>query len=215
MYGHYTVAMIDLQQAVHDIEIKDMHMSQLIRIYIQDTGTRTIEKIPSANYPRKLYSSIISQQLTTKAAATIWKRFEDAAGGELYHQKILSMQDDSLRQLGLSRQKARYIKAIAEYIANGQLQLNRLDELDETAIVDTLTKVPGIGSWTAEMFLCFAMAHPDTFSIGDLGLRNAIERQYGIKRDDLIAIRRQSELWAPHRTAASLALWHSLDNKIS
>ena len=114
---------------------------------------------------------------------------------------------------GLSRAKVAFLRSLAEHVLDGSLELGRLDALGDDEIVAELTAVKGIGEWSAHMFLMFQLERPDVLAVGDLGIRRAAERAYGLadlpSADELRAL---AEPWRPHRTAACLLLWHSLDN---
>lgn len=163
-------------------------------------------QMPSAsdpkNYQRDLCKMIVYQQISTKAAEAIWWRIEP-----LLREKDVSL--EILRKNGLSRQKASYIHGIH----SASLDLTKLDTMSDNQVVDRLTTLKGIGRWSAEMFLIFALARPDVFSIGDLGLRIAVEKLYSIDQNDRNTIEDMASKWSPHRTIASLSLWHMLDNR--
>jgi DNA-3-methyladenine glycosylase II len=161
-----------------------------------------------------IVDSIVSQQLSTKAAATILKRFLD-----LFETKpaptpeeILQQSDESMRAAGLSFQKIKYVKGLSQAIINKELDLKDIPNLSDEEIINELTKIKGIGRWTAEMILMFSLHRPDIFSIGDLGLRNAVSKLYSIDRDNLKEIEKIAVCWSPFRTLASRYLWKSLNN---
>lgn len=126
------------------------------------------------NYLKALLSNIIGQQLSGKVADVIWGRVVGLVGGEITAEKILALDDESLRSAGLSRNKAAYIKNIARAVADGSLTLDRFDEMTDEGIIRQLTAIKGIGSWTAEMFLIFSLGRLDVFLKGDGGLARAI-----------------------------------------
>lgn len=164
-------------------------------------------------YFAELAESVMSQQLSTKAAATIWQRLLKLLGGQITPKAVLKQSVDSLRTVGVSRQKAGYLLAMAEGVANGQVKLDHLADLSDQEIIEELTRLKGVGTWTAEMFLMFTLGRPDVFSYKDLGLIKAFERIYKLENatpevmDPIVA------KWSPYRTYAALALWHSYDNK--
>lgn len=161
-----------------------------------------------------LVSSIVSQQLSTKAAATIWGRFEAIfSQKKVTPRKLLKVSNDIIRESGVSYSKIKYMKGLAELIVKKQLDLSKVYELPDEDVIVELTKVKGVGRWTAEMILMFSLSREDVFSLGDLGLRNAVAKLYGINRDDLKKIEKLSFKWKPYRTYASMYLWKSLDNK--
>lgn len=170
-------------------------------------------KIPSSEYAFHLYSSIISQQISVKAADAILKRFLELVGDPHDPQNILNHDIEDFRAIGLSRQKASYIRSIAELTSTGTVKLDHLDERTDQEVIDELVLIKGVGQWTAEMFLMFTLCRPDVFSVGDLGLLNAAKKLYDrpeLTKPELLVL---SEKWFPHRSAAALTLWHSIDNK--
>lgn len=172
-------------------------------------------KIKTSEYTFHLYSSIISQQISVKAADAILKRFLELVGDPHDATAVLLHDIEDFRAIGLSRQKAGYIRSIAELTQNGTVKIDHLDDLNNDEVIDELILIKGVGKWTAEMFLMFTLARPDVFSVGDLGLLNAAKKLYknpDMTKQDLETL---SSIWSPHRTTAALALWHSLDNKPS
>ncbi len=160
-----------------------------------------------------LAGSIVSQQLSTKAAATIFGRFvalfpEDAP---LSAPAILTVDDAALRGVGLSGQKVRYLRDLCERIVDGRLVLDEIEALDDEAVIEMLTEVKGFGRWTAEMFLMFRLHRPDVLPIDDLGIVNAVHRLYRLrKRPDAKKLHKLGEAWKPYRSVASWYLWQSL-----
>ena len=174
----------------------------------------TFEK--HTNYYQELVDSIISQQLSVKAARTIEGRFKELFGGTFPSpQQILEKDVETLRGVGLSRPKARYIQDLAQNILDGVVKFDELDSLANQAIIDELTKVKGIGEWTVHMFLMFCMGRLDVLPTGDLGIRNGIAKLYDLDHvptpDEVtdIAVNRG---WHPYESAASWYIWQSLDN---
>jgi DNA-3-methyladenine glycosylase II len=161
---------------------------------------------------QELIEAIVSQQLSTKAAATIFGRFKELFGKKFpTPQQVLKMDKDKLRACGISYPKISYIQAIAQAFKDKQLNHKKLLHMKDEEIVVELTKIKGVGQWTAEMMLIFVLNRPDIFSIGDLGIRNAITKLYGIKdKKEMLAL---SEKWKPHRSTACWYLWRSLENK--
>ena len=169
-----------------------------------------------ANYYQELVESIISQQLSVKAARAIETRFEALFGDSFPSpEQILEKDIEELRSTGLSRPKARYIQDLAQKIIDGEVRFDELDSLSNDEIVAELTKVKGIGPWTVHMFLMFCMGRLDILPTGDLGIRNGIMRLYGF---DHLPNPREIELlaethgWQPYASAASWYIWQSLDN---
>ena len=160
-----------------------------------------------------LLGSIVSQQLSTKAAATIFGRFVALFPGEsvLSPAAIVALEDQTLRGVGLSGQKVRYVRDLCGRIIDGRLQLDEIEELDDEAVIQRLTEVKGFGRWTAEMFLMFRLHRPDVLPVDDLGIVNAVQRLYKLrKRPDAVKLNKLGEAWRPYRSVASWYLWQSL-----
>jgi len=161
-----------------------------------------------------LVRSITGQQLSVKAAATIFGRVLDLFGGHApTPQQILDVDQDALRAAGLSRAKVAYLRSLAEHVLDGSLELDRLDELPDDEVLAELVAIKGVGEWTAHMFMMFQLARPDVLAIGDLGIRNAARRLYDF--DELptpAELEHIAEPWRPWRTLACRYLWESLDN---
>lgn len=172
--------------------------------------------IKHTNYYHELIDSIISQQLSVKAAGTIEGRFKDLFGGKFPSpEEILSKDIEELRAVGLSRPKAGYIQDLARKIIDGTVKFDTIDTLSNDEIIAELTKVKGIGIWTVHMFLMFCMARLDVLPTGDLGIRNGIKKLYELNtlpepRD--IEILAEKNNWQPYESVASWYIWQSLDN---
>jgi DNA-3-methyladenine glycosylase II len=178
---------------------------------------REIQPRPHEDLYLSLLRAIVSQQISTKAAAAIWKRFQALFPPEGYPEprEVLAMGKDTLRSAGLSRQKASYLKAIAEYNERGLLDYDHLSQLDEDAFTQHLTQIRGVGRWTAQMLQMFALDQPDVFSEGDLGVQNAMRRLYGLEETGRALQKRMLQIaegWRPYRSLACKYLWQSLDN---
>lgn len=190
----------------------DPNIAALVKDYLQSEHYEQPTMANPKDYALSLTSSIISQQISTKAAAKIKQRFFDMVGENYDPQNILNYDIEQLRSVGLSRQKASYIHSIAKHTLDKSVDFDVLDTLSDQEVIDELIQIRGVGVWTAEMFLIFTLARPDVFSTGDLGLVNAVKRLYDlddISTDEIIVISGQ---WSPHKSIASLALWSSLDN---
>ena len=161
-----------------------------------------------------LVRTIVGQQLSTKAARTIYERLVALLGhGPPIPQEILAAEEDDLRAVGLSRQKVRYLRDLARHVLDGELEFDRLDELSDEEVAREVTAVKGLGRWSADMFLMFHLGRPDVLPVGDLGIRRAVERAYGLPGlPDEDALRSIAGPWRPHRTLACLYLWESLDS---
>jgi DNA-3-methyladenine glycosylase II len=160
-----------------------------------------------------LVGAIVSQQLSTKAAASIFGRFASLFpdGTPLTAEAIAAVDDLTLRGVGLSGQKVRYLRDLSARIIDGRLRLNELDTLDDEQVIERLMEVKGFGRWTAEMFLMFRLHRPDVLPVDDLGIVKAVQRLYGLrKRPDARRLRRLGEAWKPYRSVASWYLWQTL-----
>lgn len=187
---------------------KDNVMKQLIETY----GNIELRRKEFENPFVTLINSIVSQQLSVKAASTIWQRFIELLNYELQAEKIIVLDNEALRQVGLSYQKISYIKHICESFIKKTIDFSNIDEKSDQEIIDMLVKLKGVGQWTAEMFLMFELARPNVFSFGDKGLMNAINNLYGnnLTQEEVKNI---IENYAPYKTYAALYLWKSLNNK--
>jgi DNA-3-methyladenine glycosylase II len=166
----------------------------------------------SDDYFFALCSEIISQQLSGKAASAIRKKFLD-----LFPDKkptpdtILALDDQTIRDAGLSWSKIKYIKDLATKVKNKEIDLANLQNLSDEEVIAELIKVKGIGKWTAEMFLMFTLRREDIFSFGDLGLNKGITKVYGIENPTPDQINEIISKWSPYKTYGSIALWRSLE----
>ncbi len=160
-----------------------------------------------------LVGSIVSQQLSTKVARVIFDRLQAAMpAGELTPENILKLRPEKMRTLGLSARKVEYIRDIARHTREGTLDFAALPGLDDAAVIECLTRVKGIGVWTAHMFLMFALQRPNVLAVGDLGIRSAIKKAYNL--DHLPSPEEIEEIaanWHPYCTAACWYLWRSLE----
>ena len=180
-------------------------------------GPMSIEKRRRGR-PRDSYGvlvrAIVGQQLSAKAAATIFERVRALYDGEVpTAEQLLETDEEPLRAAGLSGRKVEYLKDLADHVVRGELEVERLGELTDEKVIEEITAVRGLGVWTAHMFLIFHLEREDVLPVGDLGIRNAIKTEYGL--DDLPTpeeMERMAEPWRPHRTLACLYLWESLSN---
>ncbi|GGE18868.1 DNA-3-methyladenine glycosylase II [Polymorphobacter glacialis] len=154
--------------------------------------------------------AIVGQQVSVKAASSIWDRLEIACGGDMDdHARVTATPNEALRAAGLSGQKAVYVHALAEAVASGQLDFASLPADDDEAIA-ALTAIKGIGRWSAEIYLLFAEGRPDVFPAGDLAVQIELGRILGLKSRPTEKLTRElAEPWRPHRGALAVFLWHS------
>jgi DNA-3-methyladenine glycosylase II len=163
-----------------------------------------------------LVRAMTGQQLSVRAAAAIYGRLIDRFGGRPpTPAQILADDPEELRAAaGLSRAKVGFLRSLAEHVISGELELERLDELDDEAVIAELTAVKGLGVWSAHMFLMFHLQRPDVLPVGDLGVRRAIERAYALEALPSAAeMESIAQPWRPHRTLACRYLWSSLQNE--
>ncbi len=201
---------IDINSAVRHIKTADPVLYKIIQTLPQP-------KVKARKkYFQSLVSSIISQQLSTKAAETIEKRFR-----KLFKETnfplpatVLNISEAKMRSVGLSQGKIRYIKEIAKAFIEKRITPRKFASMTDQEIIEELVKIKGIGRWTAEMFLMFSLGRPDVFSNGDLGLKKAVQRVYNFKTMPTEKqFAKLAAKWSPHRTTASRYLWLSLDQK--
>lgn len=161
-----------------------------------------------------LARAIVFQQLSTKAARTIYGRLEEAAGGAITPEAIQNLSVGEMRRAGLSKQKIGYIRDLAEHALSGKLDFAGLHQMSDDEVIAALTDIKGIGDWTAHMFLIFALRRPNVLATGDLGVRTAVQRAY--RKRKLPSPRQMekiAESWHPYRSVACWYLWRSLEFK--
>jgi DNA-3-methyladenine glycosylase II len=171
---------------------------------------------PPADHYGALVRAIVGQQLSTKAARSIYSRLTERFDGRTpTPEQVLADEPEELRAAaGLSRAKVSYLRSLAEHALSGELELERLEELPDEQVISELVAVKGIGVWSAHMFLMFHLLRPDVLPVGDLGIRRAIELAYGLDGlPDAATMERIAAPWRPHRTLACRYLWRSLDNE--
>ena len=188
---------------------QDPALAALIEEYGELTLTSTTD------YFDTLLDAIVSQQVSSKAAATIVGRVRALVPGKATPDagSILALPDQQLRDAGLSWRKVSYVKDLAAHVADGRLDLAHISSMGDEEIIKELVAVKGIGRWTAEMFMIFSLARPDVFAVDDYGIQAAMKRLYSL--DELPKppiMRRIAEPWRPYRSYASLYLWRSTDS---
>jgi DNA-3-methyladenine glycosylase II len=161
-----------------------------------------------------LLRTIVGQQVSVHAAAAVWRRLEEALGKAEDPARLTAASDETLRAAGLSRQKIGYARSLAEEVASGRLDLAALPEDDEEAIA-ALTRIKGIGRWSAEIYLLFAEGRPDIWPAGDLAVQVEVGRILGhAERPNEKLVRVLAEAWRPHRGAAAILAWHHYNSKM-
>lgn len=177
-------------------------------------GIEGIAPRPKSEFFVSLCSAIVSQQLSGRVANVIFGRFEGLfPQKKITPEKVLKLSHETLRKAGMSNGKASYIRDLAQKVHASEVRLELLRDLENEHVILELTKIKGIGRWTAEMFLMFTLGREDVFSHGDLGLRKAIERLYNLQNPTKEQIEAIAIKWSPYRTYASRILWGSLDNR--
>ncbi len=187
-----------------------------VLIYDLMSKFEPIKLFKKRNYFESLAISIIGQQLSVKSANAIIKRFKSHFSNELSPETIVNTKFATLRLLGLSNAKAKYIIDLAEKVLSNQISLKGISKRSDEEIMSELTKVKGIGPWTVHMFLIFILARPNILPDGDLGIKRAIMVNYSLKilptGEEVIKISKTNN-WAPYNSYATLYLWKSLDGK--
>lgn len=203
---------IDLTAAAEHFKIHDPVMAALLMRALTATEPIAIPKPKQeSEYFSSIVSSIISQQISTKAADAVRGRVIEHLGGTISPKTVEKTDFEELKACGLSNQKTKYIKHNATVWP--ELHTHQFPTMTDEEIITELTTLYGIGRWTAEMFLMFSLARPNVFSYGDLGLMQGLYLAYNYKPHYVRKIAATIDGWSPHKTAASLALWHVKDNR--
>ncbi|NMW30793.1 DNA-3-methyladenine glycosylase 2 family protein [Altererythrobacter sp. RZ02] len=163
---------------------------------------------------RTLLRTIVGQQVSVASAASVWNKLEAELGEDILPDELLSRDFDTLRACGLSRQKQGYARSLCELVVSDTLDLDNLPADDEAAIAE-LTRIKGIGRWSAEIYLLFAEGRPDIWPAGDLAVQVAIQKILELaERPTEKQVRALSEPWSPHRGAIAIFAWHCYDNPV-
>jgi DNA-3-methyladenine glycosylase II len=192
-----------------------MRRDPILGAAIKQIGPCGMAERQRTDHLSALVGAVVSQQLSTKAAATIYARLvalfpSGAIGGA---EQIAALDDPALRGAGLSGQKVGYLRDLTAHIVDGRLILDELSQLPDELVIERLTAVKGFGRWTAEMFLMFRLHRPDVLPVGDLGIANAIRKLYRLRsQPDAKRIAKIGEAWRPYRSVASWYLWQTLRN---
>ena len=200
-----------LDYAIAVSKLKDA--DSILAAVIDRVGDCTLDQMQQpGDLLDSLSRSIISQQLSVKAASAIYRRFLALYSGMPTAEAILDTPDEDLRGVGLSRAKVLYMRDLSENVLNGLPTLAQLETIDDEAIIQTLTQVKGIGRWTVQMMLIFRLHRWDVLPVDDLGIRAGIRRAYQLENlPDKKAIEQLGKAWQPYRTIASWYLWRSLE----
>lgn len=195
-----------MRRAIHHLKTSD---SVLAAIIDRVGPVKPAYRDPSFE---SLVRAIVYQQLNGKAAKTIYERFAEVAGKKVTPESILAMTEEQMRKCGLSRQKLSYIRDLAAKTLAREVIFEQLAEMSDEAVIEHLTRVKGIGTWSAQMFLMFALKRPNVMPTGDLGIRSAIMKAYRKrklpKHEDMLKLAKK---WEPYRTVACYYLWRSLE----
>jgi DNA-3-methyladenine glycosylase II len=183
---------------------------QRMREVIQQVGPFTL-KLKRDRFSA-LASSIVSQQISVKAARSIWQRLEESLGGQVTASGLALKNADQLRGCGISNQKAGYLLDLAQHVDTGKLSLSQLGRKDDESVIDDLIQVKGIGRWTAQMFLMFSLGRLDVLPVDDLGIKTAVMNRYSLKSlPDRETLELVADPWRPYATVACWYLWRSLE----
>jgi DNA-3-methyladenine glycosylase II len=204
-----------LDAALDHLRAADPVLARLL----DERGAPDLRRDPSRPAPGDHYGalvrSIVGQQLSVLAARSIYRRLVEFFGGHTPSpEEVLAVDPDEMRlAAGLSRAKTTFLRSLAEHVISGELELERLEDLPDDEVMAELVAVKGIGAWSAHMFLMFQLERPDVLAVGDLGIRRAVERAYGLDALPSAAeLEALAEPWRPYRTIACRILWRSLDN---
>jgi DNA-3-methyladenine glycosylase II len=191
-----------------------MRRDPILAPVIRKCKTRSLLDTPEIDPFPALVRTITSQQISTKAAATIHGRLVALMPHGVTPKAMLALTDEQLRGAGLSRQKTAYLRDLALKVQSGELPVHSLHELNDEGVIEAIVKVKGLGRWSAEMFLMFRLHRPDVLPVDDLGIVTAMQRLYGLrKRPKADRMRKIAETWRPYRTVACWYLWRSLENE--
>jgi len=206
------VAVRASKKAVETLRAADPVMERLV----EEHGAlvrRDLERERPGDAYGALLRSIVGQQLSTKAASTIYGRMLELFGGHAPTPKqLLEADPDKIRAAGLSRPKIAYLRDLALHVEEGTLELERLPDLPDEEVSAQLTAIKGLGQWTADMFLIFHLYRPDVLPVGDIGLRRAVQDAYGLAgRPGPAELERIAEPWRPYRSLACVYLWRTVE----
>ncbi|MBX6331816.1 MAG: DNA-3-methyladenine glycosylase 2 family protein [Gemmatimonadaceae bacterium] len=197
------------RQALRHLRSADPVLARII----DRVGPCRLRADTSGSHFDAVIRSIVYQQLSGSAAFTIFTRFRDLYGGRTpTPEELLATPDETLRGVGLSRQKIAYMRDLADRVVRADVPIHALHELDDEAVVAALTRVKGVGEWTAQMFLLFRLGRPNVLPVLDLGVRKAIQRAYGMRKlPSLERVRKIGAAWSPYCSVAVWYLWRSLE----
>lgn len=200
--------------AEDQLSAADHRLGALIGRIIEIDGPRRYRPSNASSHFDAIARSIIYQQLSKKAAATIYGRYREIVPhGQ--PSEVLAVPADSLRAAGLSSPKARYLRSLAAAVEEGSLDLRRIGQLSDEEIIEALTALPGVGVWTAQMFLMFRLRRPDVLPLHDIGIQRGLQIAHGLRKPAAPGyVARAGARWAPHRSLACLYLWAAVDLRV-
>lgn len=201
-------------QKLREAEVHLTKHDKKLAPVIKSSGPCRIK--PHTDHYGELVGSIVGQQLSTYAAAAIWKRVLDLFKGRMpAPEELIKIDGQQLRDIGFSWAKVKYVKDLAEHVLDGRLDLDHIATMPNEQVIEQLTAVKGIGEWSAHMFMMFGLGRLDILPVGDLGIRKAVMNLYGLKEmpapERIITIANKNH-WHPYESVASWYLWQSLDN---
>ncbi|MFP5042067.1 DNA-3-methyladenine glycosylase family protein [Parasediminibacterium sp. JCM 36343] len=211
MYKYFFVSKVYLQPMEYTAHLqKDKKLATIL-------GTATHQLVLHQNIPLRLIASIMSQQLNTKVASIIFKRFLALYNGaEPTPQQVIDTPFEKLRVIGLSNNKVKYVQNVAAFCLENKITDTLLLGMENYEIIKLLTQIKGVGQWTVEMLLLFSLGREDVFAVDDLGIQQAIQQLYGLDASDKKKLKADmlqlSAQWKPYRSYACLHLWRWKDN---
>lgn len=162
---------------------------------------------------KSLCRTIVGQQLAGKAADAIYGRFENLLEKDITPEKLMRIEPEAIRGVGLSWAKVRSVRDLSEKVMKRELILENLEGMNDESLITELSKVKGVGRWTAEMFLMFRLGREDIYSWGDLGLKNGLKKYLNNTDVSIAEMKEEVEKWRPYKTYGAIAMWHLLDNR--
>jgi len=197
-----------LERALDELATRDRH----IEAALERVGYPAERRHGAPDYEQFL-RIIAGQQLSVKAAATIFGRLEETLGSDRSPEKLLALSDEELREIGLSRQKIDYSRRLSQSVLDGSFDIDALAGLPDQQVVERITALKGFGRWSAEMFLLFSLGRPDVWPADDLGIQAGVQRIKNMRsRPDRKKTDAIGKRWQPHRGAAAIFIWHYYAN---
>ncbi|MBT9555084.1 MAG: DNA-3-methyladenine glycosylase 2 family protein [Myxococcales bacterium] len=199
------------------LRVADPALGRLIDVVIDRAGLQPVPLSTAQSHYEALLRAIVYQQLSGKAAGTIYGRVMALMEGDPLPERLLAVPETALRGAGLSAGKTRYVRALSDAVATGAIDVGPgIDSLDDDAIVRQLTVVPGVGVWSAQMFLIFRLGRPDVLAVGDLGVQKGLQLAHALETVPTPKdVARLGAAWAPHRSLACRYLWKAVDLKLN